>query len=86
MIELKTKMKVNTFLDMINDRIDVNNYDHIVEAPIDLKSGVLQIINCPTSDIILETQLSKGRYMLRAYSHDIGSADLDEDEGGIITK
>jgi hypothetical protein len=56
-----------------NDSIEINQYDHIVEGGINLKSGILQVLDCPNSNIELELKLNPGKYRLRIYSLNLAS-------------
>ena len=53
--------------------IDYNLYDHIVEAGIIIKSGQLQIYNCPDYDLALSIKLNPGTYRVRIYSSNLAS-------------
>ncbi len=64
-----------------NKQIDYNKYDHIVEGGLEVKSGVLQILDCPNSEVELELKVNPGKYRVRVYSSNLASADIDEDEG-----
>jgi len=68
-------------LDTANNLIDFNKYDHIVEGGIEIKSGELQVLDCPTSEIYLKIKLQPGTYRIRVYCSNLASAVLDEDEG-----
>jgi len=41
-------------LETANNQIDTIQYDHIVEGGMDIESGELQLLDCPTSVINLE--------------------------------
>jgi hypothetical protein len=64
-----------------NEVINSNQYDHIVEGGLELKSGILQVLDCPNSEIELEVELKPGTYHVRVYSSDLASAEIDETEG-----
>jgi hypothetical protein len=70
-----------SILDIANNLIDTIQYDHIVEGGIEIESGELQVLDCPTSVINLEIKLKPGKYRVRVYSLNLASADIDEDEG-----
>ena len=53
-------------------------YDHIVEGSIEIKSGVLQVLECPSSSIELEVAVKPGSYRVRVYSSNLQSVDGDE--------
>lgn len=54
------------------------NADHIVEASIQIKSGILEIQNCPLSTVIHTVALENGNYRVR-----VSSYNLDEAHQGI---
>jgi hypothetical protein len=64
-----------------NGVIDTNQYDHIVEGGLELRSGILQVLDCPNSEIELEAKLKPGIYRVRIYSSNLISTDIDENEG-----
>ena len=68
-------------LNAANNKLDTNQYDHIVEGGIKVVSGVLQVLNCPISEIELEIKLKPGTYRVRVYSSNLTNVDIDEDEG-----
>lgn len=61
-----------------NNNVDLYKYDHIVEAGIEIKSGVIQILDCPSSTIELEVNVAPGIYRARIYSINLNSVDGDE--------
>lgn len=63
-----------------NDDFDANQFDHIVEGGLELKSGVLQILDCPDSTVQLELSLPVGTYRIRAYSANLASVVDEEGE------
>jgi len=64
-----------------NKKADYGKYDHIVEAGLEIKSGKLQILDCPNSEIEMEIHLKPGSYCVRVYSSNLAGSDIDEDEG-----
>ncbi|HLN95630.1 MAG TPA: hypothetical protein VK183_08335 [Flavobacterium sp.] len=58
---------------------ELDKFDHVVEAGIQLPSGQLQITNCPFSEVVFETKLPKAHYRVRLSYAGLGS-QLDEDE------
>lgn len=69
------------FLNKRNEAIDYDKYDHIVEAGLEVHSGKLQILDCPSSNIIFEKNISPGVYGVRMYSSGLSTTDIDEEEG-----
>ncbi|MES2138199.1 MAG: hypothetical protein V4511_00720 [Bacteroidota bacterium] len=61
-----------------NDNYKADDYDHIVECPLKVPSGVLQIFSCldPTSEF--EMTVSPGVYGVRIYSKNLATV-IDED-------
>lgn len=64
-----------------NKQVDLKNYDHVVEGYLEVKSGVLQVLECPGSQLELELKVNPGKYRVRVYSSSLVSTDIDEDEG-----
>lgn len=58
--------------------LNFDDYDHVVEAGLDVKSGIIQILNCPSSEVIIEYKVSPGIYRARVYSSNLASVDGDE--------
>lgn len=70
-------------LDILNSEnriIDYHQYGHVVEGGLEVKSGILQILDCPNSKIELEVKVKPGTYRVRIYSSNIANV-ADEDEG-----
>lgn len=65
-----------------NNNSDFSRYDHIVEGGINIKSGVLQILNCPDYNLEVSIKLEPGKYRARVYSSNLASvkeSDLAND-------
>ncbi|PUZ19588.1 hypothetical protein GA0116948_12518 [Chitinophaga costaii] len=62
------------------DMITYNQYDHIVEGGLDIPSGILQVLDCPFSNIELEVKIPPGKYRVRIYSANLASV-VDQEEG-----
>ena len=60
------------------NHINFDQFDHIVEAELEIKSGIIQILDCPNSTIELEVNIIPGRYRVRIYSINLASVDGDE--------
>lgn len=67
-----------TVLDAPNNDFNTDLYDHIVEGSIEIRSGILQVLECPSSTIELELAVEPGLYRVRAYSSNLQSVDGDE--------
>jgi hypothetical protein len=72
--ELEVLLKPNT-------ENDYSKYDHIVEAGIQIDSGLLQVIDCPNSEIVLSIAIEPKTYRVRIYSIGLSESDPEEDEG-----
>ena len=68
------------FLDTPPREREFDKYDHVVEGDLQVKSGVLQIIDCPTSTVEFERAIEPGNYRVRVYSMNLDSVN-GEDEG-----
>ena len=53
---------------------DFSEFDHVVEASLKIHSGVLQVIDCPFSEIEMEIKIEPGDYRIRVYSCNLKSA------------
>ena len=60
-------------LDKPVENIDFKLYDHIVEGGINVESGELQILDCPTSSVELELKVKPGKYRVRIYGSNFAS-------------
>lgn len=65
-------------VEIANNAYDSSSYDHIVEVSIEIKSGVLEVQDCPTSSVQLAISLTAGFYTVRIYSSNLESVDGDE--------
>jgi hypothetical protein len=65
-------------LTLPTDLENLDEYDHVVEAGIEIKSGVLQILDCPNSTLELEISVEPGTYRVRVYSSNLASVEGDE--------
>ncbi|RFZ90132.1 hypothetical protein D0C36_23110 [Mucilaginibacter conchicola] len=55
-------------------------YDHVVEGPLNIASGVLQILDCPGSFKQLEIPLTPGQYRVKVSFSNMVGYDSDEAE------
>jgi len=60
-------------LDRKNEKIEFDQYDHIVEGGLNVKSGVLQVLDCPNSNVELEVKVNPGKFRARIYSLNLTS-------------
>jgi hypothetical protein len=61
-----------------NNQDTLHAYDHVVEAGIEVKSGAIQILDCPNSNVELELNIKPGTYRVRIYSSNLPSVEGDE--------
>lgn len=59
---------------------DFSIFDHVVEASLEIKTGILQVNDCPFSDLILEQKIENGNYRVRIYSNNFKSAYSENPE------
>ncbi|MCO6162547.1 hypothetical protein [Flavobacterium sp. NRK F7] len=62
-----------TILDKPTTDINFDLYDHIVEGGINIKSGELQILNCPDNNLELSIKVECGKYRVRVYGLNFSS-------------
>ena len=67
-------------IDNSNEKISYDKYDHIVEGGIAIKSGTLQILDCPNSSVQFEVKVKPGVYRARIYFLHMAGFDSDENE------
>ncbi|GAB3935358.1 hypothetical protein [Mucilaginibacter myungsuensis] len=56
---------------------DIERYDHVVEGSLTIRSGVLEVTDCPNNRVQLQVKLNPGDYRVRVYSIDLSKADRD---------
>ena len=61
-------------LDSKNLNNDFSKFDHIIEASLKIHSVILQILNCPYSEIEMETNIENGDNRICVYSCNLNSA------------
>ncbi len=59
-------------------------FDHVVQASLKIGSGILQILNCPNSEVEMELKITPGTYTVRVSSSSLKIED--EDVGGDFHK
>ncbi|NML21736.1 hypothetical protein HHL16_12670 [Pseudoflavitalea sp. G-6-1-2] len=57
--------------------LDLSLYDHVVEGGIQIRSGIIQVVDCPNSNIELEVKINPGFYRVRVYSMNLASVEGD---------
>jgi len=67
-------------LEKENKDYDLSIYHHIVEGGINVDSGIIQLLSCPSSEIGLEIQVSPGQYRVRVFFLNLAGYDSDEEE------
>ncbi|MDC7997695.1 hypothetical protein [Gilvibacter sediminis] len=53
---------------------DFSDFDHVVEASLKIHSGFVQVLDCPNSEIVMETAIENGDYRVRVYSKNLNTA------------
>ncbi|WP_343617634.1 hypothetical protein [Flavobacterium sp.] len=59
---------------------DFSDFDHVVEASLEIKTGFLQINDCPFSNLVLEEKIEIGIYRVRVYFKNLESAYSENPE------
>lgn len=81
-ISIETYSYVKASIEILqhrNKQIELTNYNHVVEASLEIKSGILQVLDCPNSAVELELTIESGFYRARIYSANLDSV-TDEDQ------
>lgn len=73
-------IKADLIISDTKNDISFDSYDHVVEGSLKIKSGVLQILDCPVSEVIFETALRPGLYRIRVYSSNLASTYGEEED------
>ncbi|MBG42977.1 MAG: hypothetical protein CL530_03315 [Aequorivita sp.] len=69
--------KVECEFEILNSKSLIDNFngfDHVVEASLKIHSGIVQILDCPNSEVEMETQIENGEYRVRVYSINLKTA------------
>ncbi|WP_140467364.1 hypothetical protein [Hymenobacter nivis] len=81
-VGIETYSYVNAEINLLSTRpveVTLALYDNIVEGSIEIKSGVLQILDCPDSNVMLELTVKPASYRIRVCASKLDSV-VDEDE------
>jgi hypothetical protein len=74
-------VKVEVFLlEEENKSFDADLPDHIVEAGLEIPSGLIQVSACTDNSILAELKVQPGNYRFRIYSFNLDTI-IDEDNG-----
>ena len=65
-------------LDGVPELKDFDLYDHVVEAGLVIRSGSLQVLDCPNNSVELDIKLNPGKYRVRIYSSNLDSVTDDD--------
>lgn len=76
---IKGKLEI---LDKEREIDSLDLYDHVVEAGIEIKSGILQILDCPNSEVEMEVKVVPGFYKIRVYSRNLDILENEDEEEG----
>ena len=68
-------------LDKANPNIEYELYDHVAEGGLDVETGELQILHCPTSAVEFKVKVKPGIYRVRVLFSKLYTNQLDEFEG-----
>jgi hypothetical protein len=69
--------KVECEFEILNSKSlisDFGEFDHVVEAGMKIHSKIIQIVDCPNSEIEIENEIENGDYKVRVYSKNLESA------------
>jgi hypothetical protein len=72
------KVEVN-IIEFQSENFIIENYDHIVEGNVTMRSGTLQVLDCPNSSIEFQVPIPPGRYRVRVYSSNLHT--INEERG-----
>ncbi len=73
-------------LEIDDNNEDLSCYDHIVEAGLEIKSGIIEVMDCPTSKVELAVVVSPGFYKVRIYSLNLSSVVDDNGDDFYLIK
>lgn len=68
---------VKAELEILNSKSlisDFTDFDHVVEASLEINTGFLQINDCPFSLLVLQEKIEKGNYRVRVYYKNLETA------------
>ncbi len=57
--------------------LNLKNWDRVTEGSIHIKTGYLEILDCPNSEVQLEIPLEKGDYRIRLYGGNFNTVEGD---------
>lgn len=72
--------KIKVIVDVLDKKQDFKSkdeYDHIVECSLEIKSGHLKIKNCPDFELVKDIKLPVGYYRVRVSSANLSTVDSD---------
>lgn len=75
----RIKAQIN-LLEQPNNDIDMGSFDHVVEGGILVKSGTIEIADCPNQSVEMEVQVPPGNYRIRIYSSNLQGVIEDNGE------
>ncbi len=73
----RVRLEVEVF-DTAPAVLDFDKWDRITEGSIKIKTGYLQVLDCPNSEVQLEIKLEKGAYRVRVYGASFASVVGDD--------
>lgn len=69
--KVECEFEILTSKSMTND---FSGFDHVVEASLKIHSGIVQVLDCPNSEVEMETKIENGEYRVRVYSINLKTA------------
>ncbi len=79
----------NIEIELLESKItdeDCADFDHVVEGSLEIKSGILQIQDCPNSNVELEINVVPSWYRIRISSLNFNKANQENPEDKYIIK
>lgn len=73
----RVRLEVELF-DIAPPVLDFDKWDRITEGSINIRTGYIQILDCPNSEVQLEIKVEKGAYRVRLYGANFASVVGDE--------
>jgi hypothetical protein len=67
-------------LDAKNTADNLEEYDHVIEGGLNVESGQIQILDCPTSTVQMKFTVKPGLYTVRICFSNMNGYDSDEEE------
>lgn len=75
----RVRLEVEVF-DIAQPILDFDKWDRITEGSLKIKTGYIQVLDCPNSEVQLEIKVEKGAYRIRVYGANFASVVGDDGE------